>query len=302
MAVLENSSTGQKITLHGRLLVGRSIRADLSLSAREASNEHARIAWDGSQWTLRDLGSRNGTRINNKLLVGQSWRLAVGDKISFGDPKECWLWLKGEAPIASAVREDGSVVEARDGLLLLPNEDNPQASVTAHDGQWELDVGGRTRVVADHEKVQLGSLLFELHLPFVSPESQLTRTVEHKPIASQVGIEFEVSSDEEHVAVSIVTDSASAAMPVRAFNYMLLLLARARKEDQLAGQRDCDAGWVYAQDFSRKLNTRVESFNVDVHRARRNVARLGMLEDPANLVERRRLTGQIRLGIPKIKL
>ncbi|MFN7988466.1 MAG: SpoIIE family protein phosphatase [Thermoanaerobaculia bacterium] len=65
------------------LVVGRSSRADLALADRAMSREHARIRRDDDGWSLEDLGSHNGTRLNEAPVDGLR-RLRDGDTISLG--------------------------------------------------------------------------------------------------------------------------------------------------------------------------------------------------------------------------
>ncbi len=65
------------------LVVGRSSRADLALADRAMSREHARIRHDGDGWKLEDLGSHNGTRLNEVPIEGTQ-RLRDGDTVSVG--------------------------------------------------------------------------------------------------------------------------------------------------------------------------------------------------------------------------
>src|SRR6185369_1003044 len=84
----------------------------------------------------------------------------------------------------------------------------------------------------------------------------------------------------------------------RAFDYMLLTLARRRKSDQQNGFSAEEAGWIYTDDLATQLATTPERLNVDVHRARQVVARLGLFDDPDNIVERR--PGELRVGTGKL--
>lgn len=298
VGLLKNVGTGRQFTIRGRCLVGRSMRADLTLEGKGSSMEHATITWDGSQWSLKDLTSRNGTRVNQTLLVAQTLRLAAGDQIVFGDPAERWVWHDEGAPIARVVRLDGTWIGAQTGLLLLPDEDQPCASLCARGEHWELEVDGVSRPVLDGESVDINGVSYKFDLPSVDPRSELTRTLNQRPLAVAACIHFEVSSDEEHVAVTLEAGSIAKELPTRALNYMLLVLARARAADEARGCASQDAGWLYVQDLARQLKASVETLNVDVHRARRAVGRLALLEDPVNIVERRRASGQMRIGIP----
>jgi DNA-binding NtrC family response regulator len=67
------------------VLIGRGAEATVQLDDAKASREHARVRRrDGALW-LRDLGSRNGTRINQDTLKGEERRIGSGDLIRIGD-------------------------------------------------------------------------------------------------------------------------------------------------------------------------------------------------------------------------
>ena len=51
-----------------------------------ASVEHALISWRGGQWWLEDLGSRNGTLLNDASVIAPTV-LSAGDVISIGQVK-----------------------------------------------------------------------------------------------------------------------------------------------------------------------------------------------------------------------
>ena len=57
---------------------------DLIISGRTVSRRHARLWFDNGQWFLIDLGSANGTMVNN-VRIYQQVTLRDGDVINFGD-------------------------------------------------------------------------------------------------------------------------------------------------------------------------------------------------------------------------
>ena len=65
------------------VVIGRSSRAGLALADRAMSREHARIRKDDQGWTVEDLGSHNGTRLNEAPVEGVR-RLRDGDTVSLG--------------------------------------------------------------------------------------------------------------------------------------------------------------------------------------------------------------------------
>jgi len=306
MATLRSIATGTEICLGPHTSVGRAKRADVHLSGAGASKEHASIRWDGAAWTLQDL-SRNGTSVSGRLLVGQSLRLHELDEITFGDPSERWQLTDGSAPQPLATRADGQVVRGQNGVLLLPNEDDPIASLYQRDGAWEIDSSGEVSNVDDGQSVHVGGFEYRLELPQLDPELGRTVTVLQDRSILSARIVLQASSDEEHVSVWLESGSAQKKLPDRTLNYMLLLLARARQTDAANGVAADDSGWSYADEFARQLDSSIERLNVDVHRVRRAVGHLRvngvpMFSDADRIIERRRTTTQLRLGVANIRL
>ncbi|MGA2006660.1 MAG: DUF3662 and FHA domain-containing protein [Solirubrobacteraceae bacterium] len=64
-------------------VIGRSTDADIVIAMHEVSRRHAQITPDRDGWTLTDLGSTNGVRLNGRP-VGVPTRLADGDVIELG--------------------------------------------------------------------------------------------------------------------------------------------------------------------------------------------------------------------------
>lgn len=51
------------------LTVGRTRASKVHIKDPAVSEKHAEFRWEGSQWTLTDVGSSNGTAINGKKLT-----------------------------------------------------------------------------------------------------------------------------------------------------------------------------------------------------------------------------------------
>jgi hypothetical protein len=305
MAVIIHVLSGRRVELNGRVLVGRlasvasAIRRSqaftpLRLTSQGVSTEHASIDWDGNAWILRDLHSRNGTRINGTLLARREWRLVVGDEIIFGDPSEQWRWVEGSAPVPFAVDANGQVVRASGCLLLLPDDASPVASVSVRDGRWLLDMDGEEREVHDGERVTISTFEFDLALPTLDAHGLRTQTIRAGHTIAAAKLSFSVSRDEEHVGLKVTSGDTTHTLGARSFHYLLLTLARARRADQLAGVPVNTSGWVYADDLARRLGSSIEKVNVDIYRARQLAARLNVFVDADNIVERR--PGQVRIG------
>ena len=65
-----------------RFTIGRSHGNSMLLGSPEISRLHAEIVKEGDRYTLRDLGSRAGTFVNEETVVEHT--LGYGDRIRFG--------------------------------------------------------------------------------------------------------------------------------------------------------------------------------------------------------------------------
>jgi FHA domain/Domain of unknown function (DUF1707) len=80
-----------------RVVLGRSRECDCVLAEPSVSRLHAELRRDGGRWLLRDIGSRNGTRLNGVRLLDEA-EVAPGDRVSFGDAR----FRLAEAPRSAA--------------------------------------------------------------------------------------------------------------------------------------------------------------------------------------------------------
>jgi hypothetical protein len=65
-------------------LVGRASDNTILIDDGTVSSHHARLSYQGGQWWLEDLGSKNGTGVN-ELDVEDPIVVTFGDKIRFGN-------------------------------------------------------------------------------------------------------------------------------------------------------------------------------------------------------------------------
>ena len=63
-----------------RLLVGRRGEADIQLKFSNVSTQHCRLTIENGYWFVRDLNSRNGTKVDSRTVVRK--RLDPGCKLS----------------------------------------------------------------------------------------------------------------------------------------------------------------------------------------------------------------------------
>ena len=63
-----------------RLTIGRQGEADIQLKFNNVSTKHCRLSVENGYWFVRDLNSRNGTKVDDKKVVRK--RLDPGCKLS----------------------------------------------------------------------------------------------------------------------------------------------------------------------------------------------------------------------------
>ncbi|MBM3962399.1 MAG: FHA domain-containing protein, partial [Planctomycetes bacterium] len=64
--------------------VGRNDQSDLVLADESVSENHAEVMFDGKHWTVRDLGSRNGTNVDGQSVTGDSRPIVRNTVLRFG--------------------------------------------------------------------------------------------------------------------------------------------------------------------------------------------------------------------------
>jgi hypothetical protein len=67
-----------------RLTVGRAPSCDCLVPEESVSRRHAELRREGDSWLLRDLGSRNGTRVNGMRVI-EEVEVRPGDRLTLGD-------------------------------------------------------------------------------------------------------------------------------------------------------------------------------------------------------------------------
>jgi hypothetical protein len=69
-----------------RVTIGRAKDCDCVLPQLTVSRHHAELRREGERWLLRDLCSRNGTRVNG-MRVLEATEVHPGDRIALGDAR-----------------------------------------------------------------------------------------------------------------------------------------------------------------------------------------------------------------------
>jgi pSer/pThr/pTyr-binding forkhead associated (FHA) protein len=71
-------------------LIGRGAHSEITLQDTGTSREHAVITWDGDHYTIEDLQSTNGTKVNERRI--RSAKLEANDRIQIGRTTLVFRW------------------------------------------------------------------------------------------------------------------------------------------------------------------------------------------------------------------
>jgi anti-anti-sigma regulatory factor len=107
-----------------RFLIGRDSACHLPLTSPHVSKRHAAIERRGGLHFLRDLGSKNGTRLNGRLLRTQDAEIHAGDRIGVGDLR----FIVAAIPQGRSASTIGSLGAAEDWIVERVRDDDDPAS------------------------------------------------------------------------------------------------------------------------------------------------------------------------------
>ena len=113
--------------------IGRSIGNRVCIDSERVSRHHAAIQWTGEGFMLTDMGSRNGTYVNNEKV--RSRALKNGDAIVVGDCQLRFLFSSRTLPPVEALR----LLTAPDALLNLEEAEAQSGREKLPSGRIGLD-------------------------------------------------------------------------------------------------------------------------------------------------------------------
>jgi hypothetical protein len=303
MGVLIRRATGDRYGLSARHVVGRAPANHLRLENRVVSNVHAELLWNGSNWEIHDLGSRNGTFVGvRRLDSGARAALRRGAQIAFGDAEDPFELVDDGPPSAVAISDDGQRQESEQGILILPDPEHPTCTIFEDGGgNWvvELNDGARQRI-SSGGTLRVAERTWRIELPVIAEHTWQVGS-------GQMGLQhatmrFSLNHHQALVEIHLIQDAQLMPLPSRAYHQLLLTLARTRLADQeRADVSEAEVGWMLVDDLLTLLDMSETTANVYICRARKDLARAGVLR-ATDLVERQPTPRRIRLGVRKVEL
>jgi hypothetical protein len=239
------------------------------------------------------------------IKAGQTVALSRGSRVSFGSVEQTWELIDDTPPQVMLLPVDGrgEPLFAEGDILALPSQEDPRAMVfRASNGAWCLEREDEIVPLANNQLFEAGGLHFRFSCPDLASETTATEEwPEGATSVARLRLVFRVSMDEEYVEIEADLGKRSESLGSRAHNYLLLLLARRRLDDAAREVPDTACGWTYQDEFVDALRTSPERLAIDIFRIRRQFAGIGV-SDPANIVERRPRTKQLRIGCASLSV
>jgi hypothetical protein len=287
------------VVLYPEHTLGRSKSCLLRVSHPGVSALHAVIFWADEAWFIKDLGSRNGTFVNGRrLAAGVREPLTKGVKLELGAAGPEFEFADESPPQPLLVAaDDPTFYRWISDSLAIPSEEQPEALLfVGQSGDWCLESEGGVQRIEEHGLFTLGGRTFRL---IASRGVPATATAEEQLTLAEALLKFSVSSDEEHVELTVDARGRSVSLGHRAHHYLLLTLARERQKQQDSSLSPGSQGWLERHDLERMLRQTQQHINLAVWRARRQFAEAGFA-DAINVVERR--GSELRIGTTRVAI
>ncbi|HJN78340.1 MAG TPA: FHA domain-containing protein [Myxococcota bacterium] len=282
------------------LHLGRGRDADISLVEPSVSTDHARIWCEGERVLLRDLGSRNGTYLNEQRITS-TVEVADADEIRLGGDICLRIRVLGGMP---ELKTDVALVQVDAGLRTpLHLGENPVDDiVVVLDRQGGLTLEGPklSRPLTPGEDFEVGGLRYRVETQGGTSD---VRTVELEggPPPIRVEARLDGPTGPEARFTDIRDNSVSVLITAATQAEVVFVLARTAKSDLKS--RVEDPGWlnngelrqaVWGRSSERLHRSRLP---VVLHRIRKALESAGLSEA---CIDRRR--GATRLWVVDVEV
>ncbi len=132
------------------VVVGRSSKADLVLSDRFLSRQHARFYREADAWMVEDLGSRNTTLLNGRPLAAPA-KVGPGDLVKLS---ETVIAVEGEGAPSSRPKAESDIKTSSSDTIVLRSASELLAAA-------ERESAGRLKLINDVHRALAASLSLE---------------------------------------------------------------------------------------------------------------------------------------------
>jgi hypothetical protein len=154
---------GRPHRLDATMLIGRQVESQgLAILEASVSRQHAQLSFDGARWTLRDLGSANGTYVDDHL-VEPSVVLRDGDRIRFGQIAFYFTHDATRLPVPKLSRT--ATATLRPPERALADASSPAIAPASLSGSHSQPPGFAVEDDEEHTDVGLPAMTFRLHEP-----------------------------------------------------------------------------------------------------------------------------------------
>ncbi len=129
---------GQRFSVNNHAVLGRDSSCDITIPGTHLSRRHAELAVKGSKLLIRDLGSSNGTYVNNERVT--ETELKTGDTVRFDV-----LQFRIQGPDKQAVDNNATMIRPVSSAKKAPNPKPPP-----NPKQWKskpTSVGNRDKTI-----------------------------------------------------------------------------------------------------------------------------------------------------------
>jgi pSer/pThr/pTyr-binding forkhead associated (FHA) protein len=287
------------------------------LQGGSVSRLQARLIWRNEHWTVRDLGSRNGTYVNGERCVGGNlYPIRVGDRLLLGDKRENWVLTDGRAPRSVLIPLSGDRSPViLENLLVLPSMEHPHVTVFGvGPGRYEFESEEGTRAALDHnQQIIVGGQPYIVHICDGDVGDEITRTdteLTTQACEKNLQLEIAVAPDEESAGATIKYGNVRHVLKPKVHLYLLAHLARMRisqtpsdivsTNEEMSDAEGDDYGWVDCKALCKDLLINPVHLTQQVCRIRKDFQKISPFA--AETVIDRRLRGKMRVGIPAKRL
>jgi hypothetical protein len=296
MGTLVHSRTTRKHQLDADQVVGRAPDSGLQVDRHYVSQRQAAIRFREGAWCIKDLGSANGTFINNARIAHDWVRLDLGDVVAFGDQnEECWHVENTEPPKPALFSPDGGlVVDLESGLAKIPPNAPTVTVYRDKDGRyWTEFPDQRPTPLADRQTIEVDGQRWRFS---EARSASTTAVLMQTHDVRQAVLHFSASADLENIDMQVQVVHEKFAMTTRKHNLLLLLLAVQLRSDREQGFPESACGWYQKEELERHLLTTRTELNTHLCRIRKQFGNAGF-GNAFDVFQQRAKTRQIRLGV-----